>query len=107
GVFGDNQFTSTLSVNFHFPRIPRRTFFYAAPKRQPPPDFATNSDCGPHPSSSTDDCHLQSKVAASLTRFSSLFHYTTHQQRHARHFFMQKHEILRINIQKSSGKYQP
>ncbi|WP_234917123.1 hypothetical protein, partial [Aeromonas caviae] len=29
GVFGDNQFTSTLSVNFHFPRIPRRTFFYA------------------------------------------------------------------------------
>ncbi|MFM5090631.1 hypothetical protein ACEUBY_14065, partial [Aeromonas caviae] len=28
GVFGDNQFTSTLSVNFHFPRIPRRTFFY-------------------------------------------------------------------------------
>ncbi|MFM5292036.1 hypothetical protein, partial [Aeromonas caviae] len=25
GVFGDNQFTSTLSVNFHFPRIPRRT----------------------------------------------------------------------------------
>ncbi|MDY7798909.1 hypothetical protein, partial [Aeromonas caviae] len=82
-------------------------FFYAAPKRQPPPDFATNSDCGPHPSSSTDDCHLQSKVAASLTRFSSLFHYTTHQQRHARHFFMQKHEILRINIQKSSGKYQP
>ncbi|MFM5177000.1 hypothetical protein ACEUAO_16660, partial [Aeromonas caviae] len=26
GVFGDNQFTSTLSVNFHFPRIPRRTF---------------------------------------------------------------------------------
>ncbi|MGU5625074.1 hypothetical protein, partial [Aeromonas caviae] len=29
GVFGDSQFTSTLSVNFHFPRIPRRTFFYA------------------------------------------------------------------------------
>ncbi|MGS3153225.1 hypothetical protein ACB268_21085, partial [Aeromonas sanarellii] len=28
GVFGDNQFTSTLSVNFHFPRIPRRTLFY-------------------------------------------------------------------------------
>ncbi|MFM5077672.1 lysozyme inhibitor LprI family protein, partial [Aeromonas caviae] len=26
GVFGDNQFTSTLSVNFHFPRIPRRTY---------------------------------------------------------------------------------
>ncbi|WP_270806882.1 hypothetical protein, partial [Aeromonas sp. QDB25] len=25
GVFGDSQFTSTLSVNFHFPRIPRRT----------------------------------------------------------------------------------
>ncbi|MGU5532950.1 hypothetical protein ACV1D8_20105, partial [Aeromonas caviae] len=25
GVFGDNQFTCTLSVNFHFPRIPRRT----------------------------------------------------------------------------------
>lgn len=44
------------------------------PKRQPPPDFATNSDCCPHPPSSTDDCHLQSKVAASLTRFSSLFH---------------------------------
>ena len=44
------------------------------PKRQPPPDFATNSDCCPHPSSSTDDCHPQSKVAASLTRFSSLFH---------------------------------
>ncbi|MGU5542220.1 hypothetical protein ACV1DG_24480, partial [Aeromonas hydrophila] len=29
GVFGDSQFTSTLSVNFHFPKIPRRTFFYA------------------------------------------------------------------------------
>ncbi|WP_223930781.1 hypothetical protein, partial [Aeromonas caviae] len=29
GVFGDNQFTSTLSVNFHFPRIPRRTSNYA------------------------------------------------------------------------------
>ncbi|WP_223937869.1 hypothetical protein, partial [Aeromonas caviae] len=28
GVFGDNQFTSTLSVNFHFPRIPRRTFLF-------------------------------------------------------------------------------
>ncbi|WP_223918502.1 hypothetical protein, partial [Aeromonas caviae] len=27
GVFGDSQFTSTLSVNFHFPKIPRRTFF--------------------------------------------------------------------------------
>ena len=26
-VFGDNQFTSTLSVNFHFPGSPRRTFF--------------------------------------------------------------------------------
>ncbi|WP_216823197.1 hypothetical protein, partial [Aeromonas caviae] len=26
GVFGDSQFTSTLSVNFHFPKIPRRTF---------------------------------------------------------------------------------
>ncbi|GKR04432.1 hypothetical protein KAM472_41750 [Aeromonas caviae] len=25
-MFGDNQFTSTLSVNFHFPRIPRRTY---------------------------------------------------------------------------------
>ncbi|MEA9434594.1 hypothetical protein VCX44_01900, partial [Aeromonas caviae] len=25
----DSQFTSTLSVNFHFPKIPRRTFFYA------------------------------------------------------------------------------
>ncbi|WP_270822840.1 hypothetical protein, partial [Aeromonas sp. QDB14] len=25
--FGDSQFTSTLSVNFHFPKIPRRTFF--------------------------------------------------------------------------------
>ncbi|MFM5248200.1 hypothetical protein, partial [Aeromonas caviae] len=25
GVFGDSQFTSTLSVNFHFPKIPRRT----------------------------------------------------------------------------------
>ena len=24
GVFGDSQFTSTLSVNFHFPKIPRR-----------------------------------------------------------------------------------
>ncbi|MEA9418352.1 hypothetical protein VCX22_12775, partial [Aeromonas caviae] len=23
----DSQFTSTLSVNFHFPKIPRRTFF--------------------------------------------------------------------------------
>ncbi|MFQ2570120.1 hypothetical protein ACK3Z8_02510, partial [Aeromonas caviae] len=29
GVFGDSQFTSTLSVNFHFPKIPRRTFLYA------------------------------------------------------------------------------
>ncbi|MCJ7929746.1 hypothetical protein, partial [Aeromonas sp. LsrichE-8G] len=29
GVFGDSQFTSTLSVNFHFPKIPRRTFFFA------------------------------------------------------------------------------
>ncbi|WP_270836108.1 hypothetical protein, partial [Aeromonas sp. QDB30] len=27
--FGDSQFTSTLSVNFHFPKIPRRTFFVA------------------------------------------------------------------------------
>ncbi|WP_244057437.1 hypothetical protein, partial [Aeromonas caviae] len=27
GVFGDSQFTSTLSVNFHFPKIPRRTYF--------------------------------------------------------------------------------
>ncbi|WP_244081307.1 hypothetical protein, partial [Aeromonas caviae] len=27
GVFGDSQFTSTLSVNFHFPKIPRRTLF--------------------------------------------------------------------------------
>ncbi|MFQ2416972.1 hypothetical protein ACK31A_08145, partial [Aeromonas caviae] len=36
GVFGDNQFTSTLSVNFHFPRIPRRTFFMAAPARRAP-----------------------------------------------------------------------
>ncbi|WP_244061514.1 hypothetical protein, partial [Aeromonas caviae] len=26
-MFGDSQFTSTLSVNFHFPKIPRRTFF--------------------------------------------------------------------------------
>ncbi|MGU5758657.1 hypothetical protein, partial [Aeromonas caviae] len=25
GVFEDSQFTSTLSVNFHFPKIPRRT----------------------------------------------------------------------------------
>ncbi|MDK3165607.1 hypothetical protein QPK60_15925, partial [Aeromonas caviae] len=31
GVFGDSQFTSTLSVNFHFPKIPRRTI----KKRQP------------------------------------------------------------------------
>ncbi|WP_216823207.1 hypothetical protein, partial [Aeromonas caviae] len=40
GVFGDNQFTSTLSVNFHFPRIPRRTFFFAMPRPagQPSPD---------------------------------------------------------------------
>ncbi|MCJ7931371.1 hypothetical protein, partial [Aeromonas sp. LsrichE-8G] len=30
GVFGDSQFTSTLSVNFHFPKIPRRT------KKNPP-----------------------------------------------------------------------
>ncbi|MGU5597953.1 hypothetical protein, partial [Aeromonas caviae] len=28
GVFGDSQFTSTLSVNFHFPKIPRRTIFF-------------------------------------------------------------------------------
>lgn len=27
-MFGDSQFTSTLSVNFHFPKIPRRTFLY-------------------------------------------------------------------------------
>ena len=26
-VWRQNQFTSTLSVNFHFPRIPRRTFY--------------------------------------------------------------------------------
>lgn len=25
-MFGDSQFTSTLSVNFHFPKIPRRTY---------------------------------------------------------------------------------
>ncbi|MDY7892825.1 hypothetical protein, partial [Aeromonas caviae] len=31
GVFGDNQFTSTLSVNFHFPKIPRRTKNKAPP----------------------------------------------------------------------------
>ncbi|WP_206617002.1 hypothetical protein, partial [Aeromonas caviae] len=30
GVFGDSQFTSTLSVNFHFPKIPRRTLFYGS-----------------------------------------------------------------------------
>ncbi|MBP4060259.1 hypothetical protein, partial [Aeromonas sp. Prich7-2] len=35
GVFGDSQFTSTLSVNFHFPKIPRRTFFLW--RRQPEP----------------------------------------------------------------------
>ncbi|MFM5686308.1 hypothetical protein ACET70_15765, partial [Aeromonas caviae] len=29
GVFGDSQFTSTLSVNFHFPKIPRRTIYNA------------------------------------------------------------------------------
>ncbi|WP_223953372.1 hypothetical protein, partial [Aeromonas caviae] len=34
GVFGDSQFTSTLSVNFHFPKIPRRTFFIASPSRR-------------------------------------------------------------------------
>ncbi|QQA62166.1 hypothetical protein JC965_06660 [Aeromonas caviae] len=28
-MFGDSQFTSTLSVNFHFPKIPRRTYFFA------------------------------------------------------------------------------
>ncbi|MFQ2713161.1 hypothetical protein ACK3YT_19830, partial [Aeromonas caviae] len=33
GVFGDSQFTSTLSVNFHFPKIPRRTFFYGCAPR--------------------------------------------------------------------------
>ncbi|WP_323930986.1 hypothetical protein, partial [Aeromonas caviae] len=56
GVFGDNQFTSTLSVNFHFPRIPRRTLFIHLtllthmqttectfrPKSQ---SFATSNDC--------------------------------------------------------------
>ncbi|WP_216824563.1 hypothetical protein, partial [Aeromonas caviae] len=36
GVFGDSQFTSTLSVNFHFPKIPRRTFFYACHPRLTP-----------------------------------------------------------------------
>ncbi|WP_234915719.1 hypothetical protein, partial [Aeromonas caviae] len=35
GVFGDSQFTSTLSVNFHFPKIPRRTFFYGAGSLSP------------------------------------------------------------------------
>ncbi|MGT1792533.1 hypothetical protein SPM21_03890, partial [Enterobacter hormaechei subsp. xiangfangensis] len=30
GVFGDSQFTSTLSVNFHFPKIPRRTCFLSS-----------------------------------------------------------------------------
>ncbi|WP_270821741.1 hypothetical protein, partial [Aeromonas sp. QDB14] len=33
GVFGDSQFTSTLSVNFHFPKIPRRTVFFAPRRR--------------------------------------------------------------------------
>ncbi|WP_323885886.1 hypothetical protein, partial [Aeromonas caviae] len=36
GVFGDNQFTSTLSVNFHFPRIPRRTLFFTQGLREKP-----------------------------------------------------------------------
>ncbi|QQA59950.1 hypothetical protein JC965_17175 [Aeromonas caviae] len=27
-MFGDSQFTSTLSVNFHFPKIPRRTLIF-------------------------------------------------------------------------------
>ncbi|MFM5835447.1 hypothetical protein, partial [Aeromonas caviae] len=37
GVFGDSQFTSTLSVNFHFPKIPRRTAFFASlPPRDRP-----------------------------------------------------------------------
>ncbi|WP_210538829.1 hypothetical protein, partial [Aeromonas sp. Prich7-2] len=31
GVFGDSQFTSTLSVNFHFPKIPRRTIKKPSP----------------------------------------------------------------------------
>ncbi|MDH0433913.1 hypothetical protein N7366_11705 [Aeromonas caviae] len=33
-MFGDSQFTSTLSVNFHFPRIPRRTFYLAEQRDQ-------------------------------------------------------------------------
>ncbi|WP_234888623.1 hypothetical protein, partial [Aeromonas caviae] len=36
GVFGDSQFTSTLSVNFHFPKIPRRTFLLSLFCGEPP-----------------------------------------------------------------------
>ncbi|WP_223917713.1 hypothetical protein, partial [Aeromonas caviae] len=36
GVFGDSQFTSTLSVNFHFPKIPRRTFLLLARSNKNP-----------------------------------------------------------------------
>ncbi|MFM5280244.1 hypothetical protein, partial [Aeromonas caviae] len=35
GVFGDSQFTSTLSVNFHFPKIPRRTFLLVTKRALP------------------------------------------------------------------------
>ncbi|MEI4948363.1 hypothetical protein U1555_19945, partial [Aeromonas caviae] len=50
GVFGDSQFTSTLSVNFHFPKIPRRTFFYAAAKETTsPPTLPPTAIAAPIP----------------------------------------------------------
>ena len=85
----------------------RGGLFSCSAKETTSPDFATNSDCCPIPPPSTDDailnqgCRIVNPILISL-------HYTTHQQRHVPAFgFMQKHEILRINIQKSSGKYQP
>ncbi|MFQ2756919.1 hypothetical protein ACK3ZN_19325, partial [Aeromonas caviae] len=51
GVFGDSQFTSTLSVNFHFPKIPRRTSFYPlfewpSPADPPHPPESANKKSG-------------------------------------------------------------
>ncbi|WP_270667005.1 MULTISPECIES: hypothetical protein, partial [unclassified Aeromonas] len=44
-VFGDSQFTSTLSVNFHFPKIPRRTLFLASEKIGLPMRLVRRTSC--------------------------------------------------------------
>ncbi|WP_216824565.1 hypothetical protein, partial [Aeromonas caviae] len=45
GVFGDSQFTSTLSVNFHFPKIPRRTIFLADARHMAPAKPCLDGPC--------------------------------------------------------------